>query len=172
MTTDGMVQVLTELQRIADSRGVCHRKNVGAFAVVHGTGVPVVTATNTIPVGCMDCRLVCPRARGESRKADYSDCPSIHAEVNLLTELSQVVGEARLEGLSMMSSDEGPTTFDVYVSAPPCRDCMERLIASSLVADVVWMRVRGRDDHVVVDDHADYRHTLREFLTDGYTQNE
>ena len=24
----------------------------------------------------------------------------------------------------------------------------------------------------VLDDHADYRHTLREFLTDGYTQNE
>lgn len=155
MATDGMIQVLTELQRIADSRGVCHRKNVGAFAVVHGTGVPVVTATNTIPVGCMDCRLVCPRGRGESRKADYSDCPSIHAEVNLLTELSQIVGEARLEGLSMMPSDEGPTLFDVYVSAPPCRDCMDMLTDSPMIADIAWVRRPGRDDHVPVPDPVD-----------------
>lgn len=162
------IGTLESIQRVADEHGSCHRKNVGALAVVHGTDIRVAFATNSLPVRCMDCRLICARARGESRLEDYSDCPSIHAEVNLLTNLSQIIGEAHLDGVGLVGvGGYSYPLFDVFISAPPCRDCMGRLMESKLIADISWLRVQGRDDHVVVDENLEYGYSLTEYSV-GY----
>ena len=162
------IGTLESIQRVADEHGFCHRKNVGALAVVHGTDIRVAFATNSLPVRCMDCRLICARARGESRLEDYSDCPSIHAEVNLLTNLSQIIGEAHLDGVSLVGvGRHSYPLFDVFISAPPCRDCMSRLMESKMIADISWLRVQGRDDHVVVDENPEYGYSLTEYSV-GY----
>ena len=159
-----MDAMLRPLSRYADDAGgPCHRKNVVALATIHGTRVPVASAKNTLPVRCMDCRLICPRARGESRRDDYSDCPSIHAEVNLLKSLEWIRG-----GASDLYQDflinGGDVAFDVYVSAPPCRGCMDMLTDSPMIADIAWVRRPGRDDHVPVPDPVDGHrfHELKE----------
>lgn len=157
-------RTLLDLQRYADENGVCHRKNVGAMAMYHGSDIMAVRAVNSIPVECLDCRLVCSRGRGETRADDYSDCPARHAEVNLIDDIGSFV-ESVVESNGSGMNTPGEPVFDVFVSAPPCRSCLRSLLESKYVADIIWMRVGGRDDHV--PEPESMRHGMREVFIES-----
>lgn len=44
---------------------------------------------------------------------------------------------------------------------------MGRLMESKMIADISWLRVQGRDDHVVVDENPEYGYSLTEYSV-GY----
>lgn len=103
------------------ARSECDRSQVGCV-IVQGRRI-VATGYNGAPPGQpMDCGT-CPRTlcKPSHGAGSYSDCPTIHAEVNALLRASW----ADLEGAV------------VYVTRRPCKDCWKILLAAPLEA-VRW----------------------------------
>ena len=135
--------------RIAESiasLSICDRKHVGAAIFRADWREMVCSGYNYIPdiafrqIGlqatvCDHCSLVCPRAAGVSRKDDYSDCPAVHAEAAALDALSDT---------DRMYANE----LIMVVTAPPCRQCAERIAIEKSIGLVIWKRTEGVDDHV------------------------
>lgn len=112
-----------EMARALAKRSLCTRDQVGAIIVDKGfkvigegyNGPAQYTSHEDKP-----CTEWCPRAQAAARtEADYSDCPSLHAEANAL-----------------MTSDRSlRKQGTIYVTSHPCMGCA-KLIANSGLAGV------------------------------------
>jgi deoxycytidylate deaminase len=83
----------------------------------------------------------CARAQGLSRLDDYSDCPSVHAEFNLISEFENLVNR----GIVIAEWADGGLT--AYVTSPPCAACAELLSSKDYISKIIWRRGR-KDAHV------------------------
>ena len=130
-----------KLAQLAARQSLCDRKQVGAV-LVSANGTPVASACNDVPdhptEHCMQC---CARAQGISRKDDYSDCPAVHAEYNLIREFESLVDH----GIVIGEWANGGLT--AYVTSPPCAACADLLSSKDYISKIVWRRGR-KDAHV------------------------
>lgn len=131
-----MARRLMQAAESVASWSICDRKHVGAAIFRADWHEMVCSGYNYIPdTVCDHCSLVCPRAAGVSRKNDYSDCPAVHAEAAALDALSDI---------DRMHANE----LIMVVTAPPCRQCAERIATEKSIGLVIWRRTEGVDDHV------------------------
>jgi dCMP deaminase len=111
---------------------------VDSTALAHPSGI-------VEPTSVANCQYFCPRARGGVRTpGDYSNCISVHAELNALAYADR-------------SSMEGGT---LYVTGTVCWDC-GKVVANSGITRVVMMS-RGPDD-----DNRDPNRTVRMMIECG-----
>lgn len=132
-------------------RSACTRSQVGA-AIVTAGGRLCSTGYNGPPAGLnvradggfrsAACRTDCPRSSGEQLPNNYSNCISIHAEINALLFCDRTMVE-------------GGT---VYVTRMPCFDCAKAIANSGASRLVVRFQPQ-------VDAHNGIR-MIRDFLLD------
>lgn len=124
------------------TRSRCVRSQVGCV-LVGADGRVAATGYNGPPAGYAPaepygrCSAFCPRAGDacETRAADFSDCPSVHAEVNAL----------------LYSDRDARTGGTAYLTRDPCWACAQALAASGLARAVWWSppEVSEREARVV-----------------------
>lgn len=128
MSRPSDVETFMRMAEVAAERSLCAKARVGAVIVSHDQ-IVVATGRNGPPRGFQHndepCTEWCMRAfrSPEYRCADYSDCPSLHAEVNALLT-------------SDRSRREGGT---IYVTGELCFQCA-KMIANSGIGCVVVLR--------------------------------
>lgn len=114
---------------VYSERSLCSRAQVGAVACDSERRV-VAVGWNSPPAGVetggRTCEAWCPRGAGISHRPGYSDCTTVHAELNALLYADR--GELR-----------GGT---VYVTRVPCAACA-KAIAAAGVARIVVMEDEG-----------------------------
>lgn len=132
--------------RVSD-RSICDRKHVGCVIIDAFNGNVLAGGWNAIP-GCplsvRHCSQVCARGAGRSHRRDYTDCPAMHAEEIAIAGLMK-----HLEKTNNMMSHG--CSVCIYVTAPPCRACTQRLELLSQVVSIqsiVWDRVDSVDSEV------------------------
>ena len=114
------------------TRSHCSRRGVGAVVVGPNQRI-VSTGYNGSPAGYEttgNCASWCPRATSQNPSAAYTDCLSVHAEVNAL-----IYADRRLY--------EGGT---LYVTSTVCWDCA-KIVANSGIKRVVMHVDSERDIH-------------------------
>jgi dCMP deaminase len=123
------------------ARSRCVNRQVGAVIVTRENR-PMAVGYNGPPANLFVtgeyCDSFCPRGGSVNRGASYSNCVSVHAEVNAL-----LFADRR--------DYEGGT---IYVTSPPCWDCA-KVVANSGVSRVV-LRVSGVDGHYDNDVSIDF----------------
>jgi len=132
-----------KLARLAADQSLCDKKHVGAV-LASENGTPVASACNDVPEHPNEhCMLFCARAQGVSRKDDYSDCPAVHAEINLIREFEDRVNR----GFTVPEWASGNMT--AYITSPPCAACATLISSKDYISKIVWRR--GRKDAHVLD---------------------
>ena len=118
------------LAEAVSRRSPCDRDQVGAVLVGRNQRV-LATGYNGQPAGWTTACEVCPRnlKRGEGLEDAYSDCTSIHAEVNCLL-------------YSDHSLREGST---LYVTRFPCWGCT-KIVSAAGIAKLVAQNAPDLDD--------------------------
>ena len=86
-----------------------------------GTGYNGPPAGHAPSQGRESCAAFCPRADTVSGSPDFTDCPSVHAELNALL-------------YSDRHARKGGT---IYITRDPCWSCAQAVAASG-VSRVVW----------------------------------
>jgi dCMP deaminase len=115
---------------IVGKRSRCSRAQVGAVIVGRDQRI-VATGYNGPPSGMMlqsMCENWCPRAKHEPQGSDYSDCVSIHAELNAL----MYVDRSRCEGGTL------------YVNSAMCWGCA-KAVSNSGIYRVVMVVHTGEE---------------------------
>lgn len=113
-------------------RSRCYRRQIGAVIVTR-TNRPVAVGYNGPPAGLDtdgNCRNWCQRTNEATPGAEYSNCVSIHAEVNAL-----LFADRR--------DFDGGT---IYVTSVCCWDCA-KVIANSGLSRVVLANITESDMH-------------------------
>lgn len=122
MVADTWLAVAAEVAK----RSRCVRSQVGCVLVDAG-GRVISTGYNGPPAGYTladnrtSCAAFCPRHDTDHGRPDFSDCPSVHAELNALL-------------YSERARREGGTA---YITRDPCFDCAKAL-ANSGIKEVRW----------------------------------
>lgn len=128
MSRPSDVETFMRMAEVAAERSLCSRARVGAV-IVSRDQVVVSTGRNGPPRGFdhreEPCTEWCTRAMQDSecREPDYTDCPSLHAEVNAL----------------LTSDRSARTNGTIYVTGELCYQCA-KMIANSGISRVVVLK--------------------------------
>jgi dCMP deaminase len=130
------------MARVIAKRSLCSRDQVGAVIVDTQNRI-IGEGYNGPPSGFshgdQPCEKWCTRNNGEiSFRADYSDCPSLHAEANAL----------------MMSDRTARLNGTIYVTSFPCTGCLKLISNSGL-----------RHIYIGVDGKHEYRYREDDYET-------
>ena len=128
-------EVWLEVAHTVAQRSRCVRSQVGCVLVdaddrIISTGYNGPPAGYALAKGRETCAAFCPRHDTEYGKPDFSDCPSVHAELNALlySERSRRIGGV------------------AYITRAPCTDCAKALAASGLKT-VIWTSTDEDEDY-------------------------
>lgn len=135
-----------DIARTTAQRSKCSRRQVGAVVVAQGEKQLVSIGYNGAPAAFPEkagerCVDFCPRAQTDGADASYSNCVSVHAEVNALLAADR---NARIGGT-------------LYVTSSPCWDCA-KVIANSGIDRVVALSLKD-DAHRNPQNSVDFLRT-------------
>lgn len=126
-------QVWMATAEAVSRRSLCSGRQVGA-AIVGPTNRYLVVGYNGPPAGFdhdnLPCEAWCERRTAHVAGRSYSDCPSVHAETNALSQADRHL----IEGGTL------------YVTSSCCWDC-GKVVANSGVSRVVMRIDWARDQH-------------------------
>ena len=119
---------------VAALRSLCEGTQVGAVLVdvdnlIIGTGYN--GPPRSFDTGGMPCTQWCLRQQTSERTEDYSNCPSLHAEMNCILNSER----ERRQGATL------------YVTRAPCAHCA-KMITGSGIMRVIWRAASASDERI------------------------